>query len=68
MNDEEKFFIYLLECYACEKKRSTADVLKEWDEKNITQYVKDNYWQYHTEAIENAYDDIDSLLAAEGPI
>lgn len=68
MSAEEKFFVYLLECYACDKGRSTGDVLKEWDERGITQYVFDNYEQYHAEAIENAYADIDSMLATGKPV
>lgn len=67
MTDEEKFFLYLLECYACKKNRPTADVLNEWEAKGIIQYVMDNYWQYHTEAIENAFEDIDSMLTTGKP-
>ena len=67
MNDEQKFFIYLLECYASAKNRPTGEVLKEWDEHGITQYVLGNYLQYHTEAIENAYADIDSMLKTGKP-
>ena len=67
MNEEQKFFIYLLECYANAKNRPTGEVLKEWDEHGITQYVLDNYLQYHTEAIENAYADIDSMLKTGKP-
>lgn len=62
MTEEMKFFIYLLECYAATKEKNAADVLKEWDNHNITQSIYDNYWYYHTEAIQNAYMDIDSLL------
>lgn len=67
MDDRQKFFVYLLECYACTKKRSTGEVLEEWDKRGITQYVLDNYLQYHTEAIENAYADIDSMLESGKP-
>lgn len=67
MNAEQEFFVYLLECYACAKGRPTGDVLREWDERGITQYVMDNYLQYHTEAIENAYADIDSMLETGRP-
>ena len=62
MTKEMEFFVYLIECYACEKKRPTGDVLKEWDEHGITQEIYDNYEMYHQERIENAYEDIDSLL------
>lgn len=63
MSEEMDFFIYLLERYADYKQQLTGDTLKEWDDHNITQTIYDNYWGYHTEAIENAYMDIDSLLA-----
>lgn len=62
MTEEMKFFIYLLEYYASYKNRKTKDVLKEWEEANIVQKVYDNYWIYHTECIENAYEDIDNLI------
>ena len=62
MTEEMAFFIYLLEQYASFKKRMTGDVLREWDEHKITQKIYDGYWGYHTERIENAFDDIDSLL------
>ncbi len=62
MKPEMEFFIYLLECYAEYKKSYTGDVLQNWDEHNITQKIFDNYWGYHTERIENAFEDIDSLL------
>ena len=63
MNAEYEFFVFLLESYACAKNRPTGDVLREWDEHGITQEIMDNYWAYHTEALTNAYADIDSLLA-----
>ena len=63
LSKEMKFFIYLLENYACDKKRSTGEVLKEWDKKGLTQKIYDGYFQYHQERLENAYADIDSLVA-----
>jgi hypothetical protein len=63
MSEEMKFFMYLLEYYASYKNRKTGDVLAEWDKHGITQTIFENYWGYHTERIENAYMDIDSLLA-----
>ncbi len=63
MTEEMRFFIFLIECYANAKGRSTGEVLKEWDEHGITQEIYDNYEQYHQESIENAYEDIDSLLS-----
>ena len=63
MTEEMKFFLYLIERYAREKGRLTGDVLKEWNAKGITQDVYDGYWQYHQEALQNAYYDIDTLLS-----
>jgi hypothetical protein len=59
---EMEFFIYLLEQYAYARNMRTSDVLRTWDAHHITQRIYDNYWGYHTEAIENAFTDIDSLL------
>ncbi|MBP5175124.1 MAG: DUF3791 domain-containing protein [Treponema sp.] len=62
MTDELKFFILLLEKYAYDKNLPTADVLKEWEDKKIVQEIYDSYPLYHTERIENAYEDIENLL------
>lgn len=61
MNEEMKFFMYLVEYYANYKNKKTGDILKEWKKCAIIQKIYDNYWIYHTERIENAYMDIDSL-------
>ncbi|MCD8045537.1 MAG: DUF3791 domain-containing protein [Clostridiales bacterium] len=63
MSKELVFFIFLIENYAYAKNKSTGKVLQEWDKKKITQEVFDNYEMYHQECIENAYEDIDCLLA-----
>lgn len=57
-----EFFIYLLEYYAAYKNKRSGEVFEEWEESGIIQMVYDNYWVYHTERIENAFEDIDSLL------
>ena len=62
MSAEMSFFIYLLEQYAAYRKAKTGDILREWDQKQITRTIFDNYWGYHTERIENAFQDIDSRL------
>ena len=62
MSAEMSFFIYLLEQYAAYRGAKTGDVLREWDQKQVTQTIFDNYWGYHTERIENAFQDIDSRL------
>ena len=63
MTEEMKFFLFLIERYANNYNRSTGDVLKEWDEKGLTQEIFDGYFQYHQERLENAYEDINSLVA-----
>ena len=68
MNDEMIFFLFLIERYAEKRGRSTGDVLWEWDEHGVTQEIYDGYFQYHQERLENAFDDIDSLVATGKPI
>ena len=63
MTEEMKFFLFLIERYAQEKGRSTGDVMREWEEKKITQEIFDGYWEYHQEALQNAFADIDSLAS-----
>ena len=63
MSDEMRFFLLLIERYADHKGRPTGDVLREWDQKGVTQEIFDGYFQYHQEAIQNADRDIDSLVA-----
>ena len=63
MNDEILFFLFLIERYAEKHDRSTGDVLREWDERGVTQEIYDGYLQYHQERLENAFEDIDALVA-----
>ncbi len=65
MSDEMYFFLFLIERYAEKKGRFTGDVLQEWENKGITQEIFDGYWEYHQEALENAFVDIDSLVATQ---
>lgn len=62
LSEEMWFFMYLLECYAAFKNRNTGEVLRDWDERGITQEVYDGWWRYHQERIENAYCDIECLM------
>ena len=61
MSGELRFFLLLIEKYACDRDRPTAEVMREWDEKNVTREIYEGYWQYHQEPLQNAYADIDSL-------
>lgn len=62
MNKETEFFIYLLEKYAEYKKISTTDVLNTLEQLDLTDFIYNMYERYHTEAIENAFKDIDDLI------
>lgn len=67
MSKEFRFFTYLLESYARHKNTTAGEVLKILDEKNLTDFVYKMYELYHVEAIENAYMDLDSLIATGQP-
>lgn len=61
MTAQLKFFLLLLENYAIKKQRPTADVLAEWDRKQLTKTIFEGYELYHQETLENAFADIDAL-------
>lgn len=63
MCKEAEFFIYLLERYADYKNQGADEVLRKWDEAGITQLIYDLYEIYHVERLENAFVDIDGILA-----
>lgn len=66
MGKEMEFFIFLIENYA-EYKNTTADkVLKLWDDLKLTDFIYDMYEGYHIERLENAFEDIDRLVAEKG--
>lgn len=62
MSKEFRFFTYLLESYAAHKNTEASSILKKLDEKNLTDFVFGMYELYHSEAIENAFMDLDSLI------
>ena len=62
MTEEMNFFLFLIERYAAAKVRPTGEVMREWDAHGITQEIYDTYDLYHTERLENAFQDIDCLL------
>lgn len=64
MGKEIKFFIYLLERYA-EHLGVTGDVaFKRLKDANLVDYAINMYDLYHTEAIENAFADLDRRVGA----
>ena len=67
LSKEFVFFAYLLESYAAHKNVSASQILQTLDEKNLTDFVYSMYEIYHAEAIENAFMDLDSLIATGKP-
>lgn len=63
MSKEMEFFIFLIERYSYYKNKSAGEILKLLDEKNLTDFIYQMYEMYHIERIENAFDDIDNLIA-----
>ena len=68
MRKETDFFIYLIERYAEKKNTTASEVLKQWDELELTDFIYDMYELYHTERLQNAFDDIDALVAERSTI
>ena len=62
MTKEEEFFIFLIEQYASYKNTTANTILKKLDELDLTGLVINMYEQYHSEAIQNAFKDIDKLI------
>ncbi len=65
MSREMAFFMYLTERYAAYKSTTAGDVLAQWDKAGITDRIFSFYELYHTEAIENAFADIDRMLQTQ---
>lgn len=63
MTKEMEFFIFLLEHFANYKNTTADEILKQWDELKLTDYIYDMYERYHIERLQNAFDDIDKLIA-----
>ena len=62
MSREMTFFMYLTERYAEYKGTTSGEILSTWDALGITEKIYSFYELYHTEAIENAFADIDRLI------
>ena len=65
MTKEMEFFTFLMEQYARYKNTTADKVLRQLDELNLTDYVFNMYEMYHSEALENAYADIDKLIESK---
>ncbi len=62
MSKEAEFFIYLIERYAEAKETTASEVLKQWDNLGLTDFIYSLYELYHCERLQNAFDDIDALI------
>ncbi len=60
-----EFFTFLMEQYARYKNTTADKVLHQLDELKLTDYVFGMYEMYHSEAIENAFANIDKLIEAK---
>ena len=65
MTKEMEFFTFLMEQYAHYKNTTADKVLHQLDELKLTDYVFGMYEMYHSEAIENAFADIDKLIESK---
>jgi len=63
MSKEFKFFICLMEYYAEYKNTDPGEVLRILTEKDLVGLVIGSYELYHIERLENAFMDLDSLIA-----
>lgn len=62
MTKEMEFFIYLMEKYSEYKKESTTEVVNKLEKLDLLDLIYNLFERYHSEAIENAFYDIDELI------
>lgn len=62
MAKEMEFFSFLMEQYAAYKGTTANKILAQLEKKKLTDFVYSMYERYHTEAIENAFEDMDRML------
>ena len=62
MSKETIFFIYLLERFSQYKGKAAYEALGQWNSLGLTDFIYDMYEIYHSERLQNAFDDIDSLV------
>ena len=65
MSKEMEFFTFLMEQYARYKNTTADKILHKLDELKLTDYVFNMYEMYHSEALENAFADIDKLIESK---
>lgn len=62
MSKEMNFFIFLIEQYASAKHTTADVVIRKIENRGLTDYIFGMYEMYHTESLDNAFDDIDRML------
>lgn len=62
MTKEMEFFSFLMEQYAAYRKTTANKVLAVLEEKGLTEAVFGMYERYHSEDLQNAFDDMDSMI------
>jgi len=62
MSKESEFFILLLEKYAYYRGKKGNEILAEFKEKNLIDYIYGMYDLYHIETLDNAFEDLDRQL------
>jgi len=63
MSKDADFFLYLIERYAVSKDKNAKEILAQWDSLSLTDFIYEMYELYHVERLENAFVDIDELIA-----
>ena len=58
MAKEMEFFSFLMEQYAAYKGTTANKILAQLEEKKLTDFVYSMYERYHTETLENAFENI----------
>ncbi len=67
MPKEISFFAYLIEGYVQSRRLKAAEVLDALDKRGKVGFVHDMHEMCHTESLDNAFADLDSLIATGRP-
>jgi hypothetical protein len=62
MSDETDYLIFLIEQYAVRKGMTGDEVYSLFEKNDLLTHVRNMYYTYHTERVENAIEDIDREL------
>ena len=60
---KEMIFVCLLEQYAPSKSTTASLAMRQWDARGVTDFIYEMDDRYHAEAMENAFENIDRLVA-----